>query len=104
MSMANRRSYDTVAHGQQTVATAGTSEALNGGTTEVVPNGAGLAIRAHTGNTDEIYVGDGTVSASTGFALGPGESLSLNVSDVADVHIDAAVSGEGVSWIVEVDT
>lgn len=103
MSMANRRSYDTVAHGQQSVPTAGTSEALNGGTQEVVPNGAALAVRADTGNTGDVYVGDASVTTSNGFVLGPGESLSLAVSDVADVSIDADNNGDGVSWIVEVD-
>lgn len=93
--------WATVDHGQQSVATAGTAEALNGGTSLTVPDGSSLAVRANGGNAGNIYVGDSTVASTNGFILGAGESIGLQVSDVADVYIDADNAGEGVSWIVE---
>lgn len=93
--------WATVNHGQQSVATAGTSEQLNGGTSLSIPDGASVSIRADGGNAGSIYVGDSTVASGNGFVLGAGESIRLHVTDVADVHIDADNAGEGVSWIVE---
>lgn len=93
--------WGTVEHGQDSVTTAGTSVQLNGGTSVSIPDGAALTVRADSGNAGNIYVGDGSVSASTGFVLGAGESVSVHVADVTDIHIDADNNGEGVSWIVE---
>lgn len=87
--------------GQETVAAAGTSEQLNGGTSLSVPDGSDVIIRALPGNTDTAYIGDDTVSATTGHAIGPSDPpLRLSVTDVATVYVDVAVSGEGVSWAV----
>lgn len=94
--------YNSIEHGQDSVTTAGTSVALNGGTTIATAANGELAIRADSGNAGDIYVGDSDVDSSNGFVLGAGESISLPVADVADVHIDADNNGEGVSWIVEV--
>lgn len=94
--------YNEIQHGQDSVSTAGTAEALNGGTTVTTGANGELAIRADSGNAGNIYVGDSDVDSSNGFVLGAGESISLPVADVADVHIDADNNGEGVSWIVEV--
>lgn len=93
--------WSTVNHGQDSVATAGTAVQLNGGTSLPIPDGAPIAIRADAGNAGNIYVGDSTVSSSNGFILGAGESVTLHVTDVTDVSIDADNAGEGVSWVVE---
>lgn len=89
-------------HGQQAVTTAGDAEALNGGTSLAVPDGAGLVVRAAGDNAGNIYVGDSSVTASNGFVLGAAESAVVHVDDVATVHIDADNDGAGVSWFVEV--
>lgn len=93
--------WATVNHGQDSVTTAGTSVQLNGGTSLAIPDGAALAVRADGSNAGNIYIGDSSVTASNGFVLGAGESATLQVDDVSDVHLDADNDGEGVSWIVE---
>lgn len=103
MSGANRRNFSTVAAGQDSVATAGTAEQLNGGTSLPVPQGSTLTIRANSGLTGSMYVGDSTVSSSTGYILAGGETVTLAVDDVAEVWIDTDSGGQGVSWVVEAD-
>lgn len=100
---AQRRIWPTVVHGQDTVSTSGTAVQLNGGTSQHIPNGAALVVRANGGNAGVIYVGDSSVSSSNGFELAAGESVSLHVDDVDAVWIDAASGGDGVSWIVEAE-
>lgn len=94
--------YNELEHGQDSVAAAGTAEALNGGMTVTTASGGEVALRADSDNAGSIYVGDSDVDSSNGFVLGAGESVALNVADVSDVFIDADNVGEGVSWIVEV--
>jgi len=61
----------------------------------------GLTVRALIGNDSLIYVGGPFVSAETGFELAPGEAVSLDVANSANVCIDAAASGDGVCllWV-----
>lgn len=90
-----------LAYGQDSVSTSGTAEALNGGTSQTVPDGMAVAVKALDGNSGAVYVGDSSVGTGTGFELQPGEGVSLNVTDVANVYADVATGGDGVSWIVE---
>lgn len=87
--------------GHDTVATAGTAEALNGGAALAVPDGHAVKIKALPGNTGNVYVGDSTVSASSGYVLTPGDTVSIQVADVATIYADVDTGGEGVSWTVE---
>lgn len=95
--------FSGLAHGQDSVTTAGTAVQLNGGTSLTIPDGAELVVRADGGNAGNIYVGDSDVSSSNGFVLGAGESVSLPTSDVNNVYIDSDNDGEGVSWLVETE-
>jgi len=88
--------------GQDTVGTAGTAVALNDDTSEPVPDGVVLAVRANSDNSTSIYLGDDTVDASSGFELAPGDGLDIRTTDVASVYINAETDGDGVSWAVEV--
>lgn len=99
-ALGNRAELTT---GQDTVATAGTAVALNGGTSEPIPDGAVLAVRANGDNSTPVYVGDDTVDTSSGFKLTAGDGLNIRISDVTSVYVDAETSGDGVSWAVEVD-
>lgn len=102
VNVVEAQNESTVNHGQDTVSTAGTEEALNGGTSLAIPDGSMIVIRALNSNTGTVYVGDGTVSSSNGFELDSGEqSPPLKVDDVSDISIDVDNGGEGVSWIVE---
>lgn len=89
-------------HGQDTVAAAGTAEALNGGASLSVPDGATVEVAALPGNAGNVYVGDADVSAANGRVLSAGDPPArLNVTDVASVYVDVDTAGEGVSWVME---
>ena len=78
---------------QATVATAGTRVRL---TTQAAK---AISIAALPANTDNIFVGDVTVDSSNGRILAPGDALDLAVDDVGRLYIDAAIDGEGVSYL-----
>ncbi len=82
--------------GQITVTTAGTE--VRG------PNqpGTEFLLTALPANTGVMYVGengDGTVSATTGFPLKPGDQVRIRVRDLNMLWFDASVNGEKVAWL-----
>ncbi len=82
--------------GQLTVISAGTELPL--GATQVFRE---ITVIAKVTNTSDIYVGnDGTdhVDSTTGAVVPPGGFVTFREVDIADIFIDAAVSGEGVSY------
>ncbi len=85
--------------GRQVVTTAGTAELLSDAPLRV----ARVDIFALDANTARIYVGDHAVSAvasnQQGAPLSALEQMWLENVDLADIWIDAAVSGEGVTWM-----
>jgi len=87
-----------VGDGIKVVATAGTDVVLASSTTAKL-----VIIQAQTDNTNKIAVGatgvDATVATGTGILLDPGDAVTLPVDDLADVYIDALVSGEGVRYM-----
>jgi len=91
----------TLATGQVSVGSAGTAEAL--ATDQPVPDGTPVAIRANSDNATPVYIGDSSVTASIGIELTAGDGITLNINDVSEIYVDADTSGDGVSWIVEVD-
>lgn len=92
-------SYRNVADGLQLVAVAGTAEPLVATSTPCRM----VEIQARPENTDVVVVGASTVVAAAGtrrgIALVPNASVQIRVTDVADLYIDAVVSGEGVSFL-----
>lgn len=96
-------SFNTLANGQDSCSQ-GTPAALNGGTTINLPNGVGVRVAALNGNSNPIYVGDGSVTTGDGYELSPGEQLPhpLMVDDVADIHVEGPDTAS-VSWVVEVN-
>ena len=84
----------TILSGRNTVAVAGTQEPLAGSTAIL-----GVTIKALRTNTNNIYVGDSTVSSATGLVLRRGASVSLAFDNLADIYIDADTSGEGVTYL-----
>lgn len=85
----------TIVHGQKTVTTAGTEEALGASTAL----SSGVRIKALHANTGFVYVGANPVTSSTGFVLDAGEEVFLEVANLATVYIDVSVNGEGVSYL-----
>jgi len=61
-----------------------------------------VIIQAQTDNTGAIAVGGegvvATIATGTGIILYAGDSITLEVDDLADVWIDAIVGGEGVRF------
>jgi hypothetical protein len=86
----------SIEHGQKTVTSAGTAEALVGSSAEVKQ---GVWIKALLGNTNNVYVGDSDVDSSNGYELDAGDVVFLSVRDLANVYIDVDTNGEGVSFI-----
>jgi hypothetical protein len=84
--------------GQKTVASAGTAIQLGAARVD-----GPLAVKALDSNTGIIALGnDGAndVTVSNGLRLAAGDTLVFNfVGSLADLWLDAAVDGEGVSWI-----
>jgi len=87
--------------GRKEVTTAGTAEPL---VDESTPARI-VVITAETDNTGVIVVGGENVIAALatrrGTPLMSGESIPLEVADLADIYIDATVSGDGVTYISE---
>lgn len=88
----------SIGHGVKTVTTAGTDEALAGSTAC-----KRVIIQSQTDNTGLIAVGasgvDATEATGTGIILYAGDALELEIDNLADVYIDATVSGEGVRYV-----
>jgi len=95
----SRHSIASIGHGVKVVATAGAHLALVTTSTpaEIV------IIQAQTDNTSAVAVGgdevDATVATGNGILLYAGDTITLEIDDLADVYIDALVSGEGVRYI-----
>jgi hypothetical protein len=85
--------------GQKTVTTAGSSEPLG----DQAVN-APLFVKALDTNTGVVAIGNdgaGDVTVSNGLRLEPGDFLILDfIGNLADLLIDSAVDGEGVSWLI----
>ncbi len=86
-----------IAHGRKAVAAAGTDEALAASTPAKY-----VIITANAKNTGTICVGGSGVDAAedtrTGIPLSAGGSCGVPCDNLADIYIDATVSGEGVSF------
>jgi hypothetical protein len=87
----------SVGDGRKTVTTGGTAEALASSTSI-----KSVVITAETDNTGVIVVGGSTVVAALGTRRGTplsaGESLSLEIDNLADVYLDTTVNGDGVTY------
>lgn len=86
-----------IGHGVKTVAVAGTDEAIAASTPA-----KWITIQAQTDNTGYIAVGatgvDATIATGTGVLLASGESITMPIDNLADVFIDATVSGDGARY------
>lgn len=94
LSLAAVAPLTTPVSGQTTVTTVGTRVQL--------PGNASVAatIKALPANTDNIFLGDATVDASNGHVLAAGDAVNVAIDNLNRFWIDAAVNGEGVSWLV----
>ena len=79
------------------VTTAGTRVAV--GTTTGLERG--VTVKAKATNTGLIYAGSVLVASSNGYWLSPGDEVFMETASLADVYIDSAVNGEGVTFIAQ---
>jgi hypothetical protein len=88
----------SLGHGIKNVTTAGTDVALAASTAIKY-----VTVQARYENTSVIAVGgsgvDATASTGTGIILESGDSIMLDVDNLADVYIDSLVNDEGVRFI-----
>ena len=82
-------------NGQKTVAAAGTAEALAASQALI----SGVHVKALIGNSDKAYVGNSGVDSSNGYELDAGESVFLEIANLATVYVDVASNGDGVSYV-----
>jgi hypothetical protein len=83
--------------GQKTVTSAGTAVTL--GSQQI--NGT-IRIKALDTNSGIVAVGnDGAddVTVSNGYRMAANEDTVISVGNLAEVYLDSAVNGEGVSWL-----
>ncbi len=86
-----------VVSGQRLVTSAGSPEALVSGGKRVKR----LQIIALSTNTGQVYIGGSDVAATTNGGLSASDSITLEAEgwmDLKDIHVDAAVDGEGVDF------
>ena len=85
--------------GKKTVAAAGTAVQLG-----TIQTNAPVMIKALPGNTNTVYVGNngaGDVDSTNGLALAAGDAIVMAyLGNLGALWVDAAVNGEGVSWLV----
>lgn len=95
--MPTYRSHGTIADNRKIVTTAGTAVVL--ASTTAIKR---VYVQAETDNTGIIVIGASTVVASQatrrGIALNPGDSIVIDIDDLADVYIDSTVNGDGVTF------
>ena len=85
----------TIVHGQKTIATNGTEEALGSSTALTI----GVNVKALAANTNPVFVGDSSLAVGTGYELSAGESVFISIDNIATVFVDVTTNDEGVSFI-----
>lgn len=80
------------------IAAAGTDVVMKDATWKI----KSLSLKAPTGNTGAVYVGEEGVTSATGYPLYPGEEITYNYGDGQEelnkVWVDAATSGNDIAW------
>ncbi len=100
LPVANRETFVT---GSLNVTLSGVAEQLP---SQLIPEGFKVIVAAKLDNTDVIYIGNSKANAEdadTRFAaLKAGDWIALRVRNLNQIWATSAVTGEGISWIVEV--
>lgn len=84
----------TIFNGKTTVTTAGTRVAL--ASSQVIKS---VTIKAALANTGTIYVGNSTVASTNGLELAAGDTISLDISNLATINIDSSTNAQSVTYI-----
>ena len=85
--------------GQNTIAAAGTAEALG----SQIINGP-LMVKALDGNAGNVYVGNNgsnDVASTNGIVLAPGDAIVFEyVYSLGHIYLDAANNDDGAAWLM----
>lgn len=84
-------------------ATIGTSADALSSSSEEIPIGSSLLIKANKDNAGVVYIGDSNVGTGDGFPIDAGEEVRLKVDDVSTVYAIADNADEDLRWIIESD-
>lgn len=84
----------TLYNGRKTVTSAGTAEALSGSTFVKT-----VCIKPLSTNSNNIYIGNSSVTSTTGYPLPSGESISIDINNLNKIYLDVDTNGEGVSYL-----
>jgi len=91
--------------GMTTVSTSGTEQRLSNTPNRVL----WLKLKAPTGNSGTMLVGDSSVTPTSGYELSAGNSLEIDLRTTAGslifntVYVDTTTNGDKLSWIVILD-
>ena len=91
--------------GTTTVATAGTEVQISNTTNRV----RWIQVKALAANSGITYFGVSDVSATNGYELSAGNTIEIKFSEIggtvafSSIYVDAASSGDKVSWAVVLD-
>jgi len=75
-----------------------TPQRLNGGAGITVTNGT--LVQALAANTNNIYIGNGLVTTSSGYELQPGQAVPFTVSNINDLFVIGGSGSDKVCWNV----
>jgi len=93
-----QQGYTNMGDGRKVVSTAGSAETLASSTAC-----KRVTIMAETDNTGYIVVGSSTVVAAQGTRRGiplmRGQSITIDIDNLADIYLDTTVNGDGVTYI-----
>jgi len=72
------------------------------GTAEAISSSQSISsvtVKALSTNTVAVLVGDSSLTTSNGFELLPGESISLDIDNLADVYVISTIASQVVCFI-----
>jgi hypothetical protein len=88
-----------VAHGRTSVTSAGTAEQMP---SQVLEDGKPVALIGVRGNTGDVYIGDSSVTSSNGVPVASGQVITLQVTNLDAIYVDADNDGDELAYLAEV--
>lgn len=95
--------WSNIFAGTENATTAGTRMQLNGGVSLAVPDGGHVLITPPQDNTDDVVIGNSSVTTDQGYHVSPGDRTTIPVDDVSKVHYVAENANEELTWLVVTD-
>jgi hypothetical protein len=87
----------SIVAGVKAVSPAGTAVAL--ATSTAITS---VKVKAYYGNKANIYVGPSTVTAANGYILATGIEVTIDVDNLADVYVNAAINNDSVTYLATI--